>query len=307
MQPADSMASITFLRTTGARLFNTRNVSRLALLLIPLLARGITASGPRGDQKPEGRPTDSTAAIAAHASELIQQGKIADALARVAVLQKRGSSDPEAEFAAGEILQELAALRAEQLQQAAPDSSEAHELLGKSFEAQGKLEKALVQYRQARGKAYARPGLAFLIGNVEWKLRNFGEAQRELGDELKVNPHHAMANLRTGQILLETRRDTPEKAIEYLEEAARGAPASLEVHRELGKALRLAHRYREAEKELGTVAARAPNDPAVHAQLAALYKDMGESAKSREQIALHAKILRERLEASRKEHVPQSP
>jgi hypothetical protein len=61
----------------------------------------------------------SVDAIAAQARELIAQQKITDALNLIAELQKRGSSDPEAEFAAGEILQELAALRAEQLQRVA--------------------------------------------------------------------------------------------------------------------------------------------------------------------------------------------
>jgi Flp pilus assembly protein TadD len=258
----------------------------------------------------EGKPpssADSVAAIAAQARELIHEGKITEALNRVATLEKRGSSDPEAEFAAGEILQELAALRAEHLQRVAPDSAEAHELLGKSFEAQGKLDEALTEYRRASEKAPGKPGLHFLMGNVDWKLQRLEDAQHELGGELKLNPHDPMANLRIGEILLDTQRDTPAQAIKYLREAVAGAPDSLEAHREFGKALRLAHQYPEAEKELRLVESRAPNDPTVHAQLAALYKEMGEQEKAREEIVLHAKILQEKLEASRKAHSPQSP
>lgn len=270
-----------------------------------LLALGVVTAA-SGQRRAESR-ADSVDAIASQARELIHKGKITDALARVSVLQKRGSTDAEAEFAAGEILQELAALRAEQLQRVAPDSAEAHELLGKSLEAQGKLEEAFIQYRQALQKAPARPGLNFLTGNVEWKLRKFEDAQHDFREELKINPHHAMANLRMGQILLDARRDTPAEAIPYLQEAVAGAPASLEAHREFGKALRLAHQYPEAEKELRIVALRAPNDPTVHAQLAALYKEMGEQEKAREEIKLHAKILRDRLEASQKARAQQSP
>jgi Flp pilus assembly protein TadD len=248
----------------------------------------------------------SVDAIAAQARELITQQKITDALNLIAELQKRGSSDPEAEFAAGEILQELAALRAEQLQRVAPDSAEAHELLGKSLEAQGKLEEALAEYRRAIEKAPGEPGLHFLIGNVEWKLKKIGAAQLEFGEELKTNPHHAMANLRLGQILLDTQRESPAQAILYLREAVADAPASLEAHREFGKALRLAHQYPEAERELRLVESRAPNDPTVHAQLAALYKEMGEQEKARAEITIHARLLREKLEASQKAHTPQN-
>jgi len=260
-----------------------------------------------GGQQHQTQSSDSVDAIAAQARDLIHQGKITEALSRVATLEKRGVSDPEAELAAGEILQELAALRAEQLQRVAPDSAEAHELLGKSFEAQGKLDEALAEYRRASEKAPAKPGLHFLVGNVDWKLKKIEDAQHEFREELKLNPHHPMANLRMGQILLETQRDTPAQAIHYLREAVAGAPDSLEAHREFGKALRLAHQYPDAEKELRLVESRAPKDPIVHAQLAALYKEMGEHEKAREEITIHARILREKLEASQKARNQQNP
>jgi Flp pilus assembly protein TadD len=269
-----------------------------------LLVTAMIAAG--GQQRRTQSTANSTDPVAAQARELISQGKIANALNIISDLQKRGSSDPEAEFAAGEILQELAALRAEQLQRVAPDSAAAHELLGKSFEAQGKLEEALTEYRRASEKAPAERGLHFMTGNVNWKLKKIEDAQLELGEELKMNPHHAMANLRMGEILLDTQRESPSQAVLYLREAVAGAPASLEAHREFGKALRLAHQYPEAEKEFRLVESRAPNDPTVHAQLAALYKEMGEREKARAEIMIHARILREKLEASQKAHTPQS-
>jgi len=272
-----------------------------ASILLVFLALGFRAEEP----KPQSR-TDSVDAIVAQARDLIRQGKITEALDRVKALEKRGS-DPEAQFAAGEILQELGALRAEQLQRVAPDSAEAHELLGKSFEAQGKLEEALAEYRKAIEKTPAKSGFHFLIGNVDWKLKKIDEAQHEFIEELKLNPHHPMANLRMGQILLDVQRDTPIDAVSYLQEAVTAAPDSLEAHREFGKALRLAHRFPEAEKELRLVESRAPNDPTIHAQLAALYKEMGEPTKAREEITIHAKILKDKLEASQKAHTPQNP
>ncbi|MDQ2711795.1 MAG: tetratricopeptide repeat protein [Acidobacteriota bacterium] len=251
-------------------------------------------------------PDRSLTALIDTTREQIRQGQISSALKNLSAIQKRSASDPEAKFAMGEILQELAELRAEQLQRVAPESAEAHELLGKSFESRGKLDEALKEYRDALGKAPNSPGLHFLIGNVDWKLRNLDAAEAEFKEELKLNPHHAMANLRLGQILLDTRRDEPMRAVAYLQEAASDAQSSFEAHRELGKALRLAHKYPEAVKELQWVEAQAPNDETVHAQLAALYKDTGDRERARQEIELHAKILRERLEASQKAQANQT-
>jgi Flp pilus assembly protein TadD len=193
------------------------------------------------------------------------------------------------------------------LQRIAPESVAAHELLGKTLESQGKLDGALSEYRRALEKSPATPGLHFLIGNVNWKLRNFDAAQAELGEELKVNPHHAMANLRMGQIVLSTQRDDPMRAVTFLQEAVTGAPTSLEAHRELGKALRLAHKFPEALRELQFVESRAPNDDTIHAQLAALYKETGDRERARQEIEAHAKILRERLQASQKVRAERAP
>src|SRR6185437_1897786 len=134
--------------------------------------------------------------------ELIQHGQVIEALQNLKAIERQYPDAPEAKLAVGEIFQELAALRAEQLQRIAPDSAAAHELLGKSLESRGKLMEALAEYRYALEKGPAIPGLHFLIGNLEWKLRKFNAAEAELLRELNLNPHHAEANLRMGQILL---------------------------------------------------------------------------------------------------------
>jgi tetratricopeptide (TPR) repeat protein len=238
--------------------------------------------------------------------ELIRQGKVIEALQVLQAIERRSPNDPEAKFAVGEIFQELAALRAEQLQKVAPDSVAAHELLGQSLEAQGKLNQALAEYRNALEKGPATPGLHFLTGNLEWKLKNLDAAEAELLDEIKLNPHHAMANLRMGQILLETQRDQPLRGVAYLREATVDEKTLLEAHRELGKALRLSHEFQEALKELQFVESQRPNDISVHAQLAAVYKDMGDRERARQEMEIHARILRQRLQASQRMRAQQA-
>jgi tetratricopeptide (TPR) repeat protein len=282
-------------------------VRRCKLVLAALLVMSLLTGTIKSETPSMSSGDDSLEAIVAATRELIRKGNIAAALQNLSMIESRGRNDPEARFAMGEIFQELAALRAEQLQRVAPESAAAHELLGKSLEAQGKLNEALAEYRRALDKGPATPGLHFLIGNVNWKLRNLDAAQAELGEELKLNPHHAMANLRMGQIVLTTQRDDPMRAVTFLQEAVAGAQSSLEAHRELGKGLRLAHKFPEALRELEFVESKAPNDDTIHAQLAALYKETGDRERARQEIETHARILRERLQASQKVHAERVP
>lgn len=236
---------------------------------------------------------------AAHIRESIRSGKREEALRQLHVMLDRHAGDPEAEFEAGVLLQELSGLAFERLARAAPDSVQAHELLGKSYEARGQSTEALAEYRIALGKDPHAPGLHFLAGNVLWKNRDFDAAMSEFEAELRANPGHAMANARAGNIWIA--RGEPERAIHYLEAAVAGAPSFMEAHRDLGKAYRHAGRLSEALKQLSIVAAKQPDDDSVHAQLAAVYRAMGNPAKAGEELRLQRELLQKRAEAGRRE------
>jgi tetratricopeptide (TPR) repeat protein len=262
----------------------------LILAFLCLLSRTAEAAGPNGNVQ----------AQVGQIRSLIQENRIGEALRNLRALREQHPNDADVNLQIGEIFQELAALRAEQLQKAAPDSAAAHELSGKSWEAQGKLSEALAEYKLAAGKNPALPGVHFLIGNVEWKERNLSEAQGELAQELKLNPNHALANLRMGQISIDADRDHPERAVAYLRRAVANDRSLLEAHRELGKALRLNKQLPEAAQELQWVETKRPNDETVHAQLAAVYRDMGDRERARTEMEIHGRLLKERLEASQK-------
>ena len=298
---------MSFLRTDVPWLKSTYAAITHSLLSLLLVLLTISICSIRSAEASEIFDPGIQAAIE-NTRELIRQGNVVAAVRSLAAIQKERPDDPEAMLAIGEMFQELAAVRLEQLRRLAPESAAVHELLGKSLESQGRLDEAKQEYQRALSTAPNTPGLHFLLGNVHWKLRNFGAAESELKEELKMNPHHAMANLRMGQILLDTERGVPMRAVLYLREAtATTDPKSLvEAHRELGKALRLAHRFPEAVKELQFVVSKAPNDDSVHAQLAAVYRDMGDRDLARQEMDIHASILRKRLEASQREH-NQSP
>jgi tetratricopeptide (TPR) repeat protein len=230
------------------------------------------------------------------ARRLAEQGKTAEALAEIQAALRSAPDDPEVQYQAGELLQSLGANRAEILQKLAPESAEAHELLGRSLEARGLLNDALNQYRAALRVNPALRGLHFLIGNVLWKKRDFEAARAELEAELRFNPNHALANLRLGQTLLNL--DQP-SCVDYLRKAVAADDSSIEAHRALGQAYRLTGDHRHALEQFRIVAQRRPNDDTIHAQLAGEYRALGDAARAKAEMEEHRRLLEARAAAAR--------
>ena len=228
---------------------------------------------------------------------LIERGEVIQALRRLDAFLKDDPNDAETRFQAGQLLQQLGSARFADLQRTAPDSAEAHELLGRSYETRGQLKEALAEYQLGLKRNSAAPGIHFLIGNVFWKQRDLDSAATEFESELSGNPNHTLANLRLGQI--ELARDRATAAVPLLRKAVAGDANLLDAHRELGKALRITGAYEEAVRELQLVAARRPEDDSVHAQLAAAFKAMGETERANDEMRLHRAILQKKLNASR--------
>ena len=103
----------------------------------------------------------------------VQNGEIVEGLREIEAALHSAPDDPEIQFQAGQLLREISAEHAGRLQQLAPNSSEAHQLLGRSLEARGRLDEALAEYRNALRNNATGPGVHFLIGNVLWKQRDF--------------------------------------------------------------------------------------------------------------------------------------
>ena len=118
----------------------------------------------------------SIAAFSAKAEALIKSHQTIEALQEIRRMLDSYSGDPEAEFQAARLIEQLASLHFAELERLAPDAAETHLLLGKRYEAQGKLKEALTEYQRAEAKSPNLPGLHFLIGNVHWKLHDFDAA-----------------------------------------------------------------------------------------------------------------------------------
>ena len=84
------------------------------------------------------------------ARTLIQQDRIAEALAELEVLRSQDGAAP-IKFQVGEILRELAERRFALLQAKASNSAAFHELAGRQLEMKGQLDGALKEYEIASG------------------------------------------------------------------------------------------------------------------------------------------------------------
>lgn len=231
------------------------------------------------------------------ARALAEKGEILGALREIHAELRSAPDDPEIRYQAGQLLGEIAADRVARLQKAAPDSAEAHELLGRSLESRGELDAALAEYRTAL-RSGVRPGLHFLIGNVFWKKRDFAEARDELEAELQLNPKHVLANMRLGNVLLSL--DQPKTAMQHLLTAVEADDSSVEAHRSLGRVYRALGLHAEALKEFQTVARDLPDDDSVHAQLGGEYRALGDLEKAKAEMGIHRQLLDAKAVAARK-------
>jgi tetratricopeptide (TPR) repeat protein len=207
-----------------------------------------------------------------------------------------GSRDPDQQFTAGRLLEELAARRAAELGRVAPNSAESHYLLGRSLESAGKLQEAEQQYQQAAQKSPPMAGVHFALGRLARRQNDLEAARAEFTKELALNANHAGANLAMGQIFIA--QNLAANAIPYLTSAVHDEPAMLEAHRELGRAFRAESRYKEALEEFRIVAERKPQDEQIHAQLASIYRALGRVPEAAREADIHRKILERKLSAS---------
>jgi tetratricopeptide (TPR) repeat protein len=232
------------------------------------------------------------------ARALLEQGKKIEALKEMEAALRSAPDDPEVQFEIGELLREIGTERASLLQRMAPESAEAHELVGRSLESSGHLDEALAEYRSALKNNAGLQGVHVLIGNVLWKKRDFEAARPELEAELRLNPNHPLANLRLGEVLISV--NEAKSALPYLTRAVQTNDSSIEAHRELGRAYRLLGDHRAALTQFRIVADRRPDDGSVHAQLAGEYRTLGDVDEAKAELAIHRRLLEAKASAGQR-------
>jgi tetratricopeptide (TPR) repeat protein len=194
----------------------------------------------------------------------------------------------------GNVQAGLAAQVLEQMKKLDPNSYRIRQIEGEQFESQEQYPKALEAYKSAFDAKPELPGLRFAIGSVYWKTRQFDEATRWLEDELRTNPHHAMANYQLGNILVY--RHKAADAIPHLEQALFAQSQFMEIHRDLGKAFLQLEEHEKAIEHFKQVAAAEPDDDTIHVLLANVYRKQGRSEEESAEQKIFQELNRKKLE-----------
>lgn len=243
------------------------------------------------------RPGDGSMRILL-ARTLIEMGRAPEAMAELD-LALASNPSPEVKFQIGRIAREMAEKRFADLQDRAPQSAALRELVGRQQELRGRYTEALQEYQAAAAMNPNRPGVHYWTGNALWRLRRLEEAKSELERELETTPHHTMASLRLGQVLIAM--DDAAGAVPRLELAVKAMPGSAEARKDLGKAYLQTGRVVDARREWEAVAKRVPADDQIHYLLGNLYRGIGERGLAQSEFAKHREILdRRRALAERK-------
>ncbi len=192
---------------------------------------------------------------------------------------------PESLYWAAKACAELAHQAYDHLAQL-PPSLETHLHAARAFDSDGLYQQAAGEWRQALKLA---PDNAELQAGLVWSLYRSGDhtaAQPLLIEFIKAGPDSRDLNFLCGASLLHL--DQPDKAIPYLETAARIDPRFLPAQAALGHALLLAGKAAEAIPHL-KAALPSDEDATTHFQLLRAYQLTGQKDLARQALAEYQK------------------
>jgi tetratricopeptide (TPR) repeat protein len=172
-----------------------------------------------------------------------------------------------------------------------PDDAEAWYLLGRAQYNEDHFTTAIASFERA---LTLRPQFIEAENNMGLAWQGLNDPQRAMtAFETAVGwqqdrPADAQPYLNLGTVLDD--QSQADKALPYLQEAARLAPKNPKIHEELGRAYDARHELAEAQRELEEAAALAPNASGLHFKLGQIYRREGLRDRAQEEFAICAKL-----------------
>lgn len=163
-------------------------------------------------------------------------------------------------------------------------SPRAHQLQAQLYEASGKEDEAIGEYKEVLRLQPAMPNAHFSIGTLLWKNQRFTEARTELLRELEVTPHHPQALYELGDIAL-TGGERKE-AEQYYLNALKYDPGMVEAHFALEKIYTELGQFDQSLEHLRVAIKLDDSDPTPHYRLAQIYRRMGKREESQKELAI---------------------
>jgi tetratricopeptide (TPR) repeat protein len=231
-----------------------------------------------------------------------QQHDLDAALAVLASLRKIELDNPDVLYVTYRIHSDLSAQARDALAAVAPDSARMHQLLAEHLVTEGKIRKAIDQYREALRIDPRLPGVHFELGEAILEDSTSDQAQQQARQEfetaLKINPGDAKSESRLGA--LANLHNEKEIALQHYSHATELDPEYSDAQIGLGAVLMSTGKAEEALEHLLQAIRVDPMNASAHYRLSQAYRQLGHTAQADEEIARFKQLREseERLQAA---------
>ncbi len=182
-----------------------------------------------------------------------------------------------------------------------PNSARVHQFLAHFYMGRFETAKAESEYLKAIKIDPSLPDLHLSLGTLYWQAGNWDAATKELAQTLKLEPGSAVAAYELGDCYVNQRQWAD--AIPYLRRAVGERRVAGRAKLDLAKALAETGKRAEAIDLLQTLAG-GDSDGEIHYRLAALYRQVGDTAKAQQALKTSESLRQEAEQAAaRQAHI----
>jgi tetratricopeptide (TPR) repeat protein len=179
----------------------------------------------------------------------------------------------------------------ERLAKLYPESEFTHAVDGEVYADNGRLDEAVLEFKEVLRKNADFPGIHFALGEAYWRKKDIENAMEHLKLALQEDPSQPLANYYLADILTDRKEYLP--AIHHLQFTVATYPAMTRAYLLLGKCYRGAEDSPRALEAFSKALELDPNYKEVHYQLYELYARLGEQEKSQAQLRIFEKLIKE--------------
>ncbi len=177
------------------------------------------------------------------------------------------------------------------LAKAAPDSEFTHAMKAETLSDGGRLDDAILEFKEVLRISPEFPGVHFALGELYWRKQDTEHAMGELKLALQEDPNQPLAHYYVGDMLVDQRKF--QEAIPHLKISLSVYPQLTRAHFLMGKSYAGTGQTQLALEEYNEALKLDPNYKEVHFQLYQLYARLGDKEKSQEHLRISERLTRE--------------
>ena len=179
----------------------------------------------------------------------------------------------------------------QRLAKMAPDSEFTHAMKAETLSDNGRLDDAILEFKEVLRISPEFPGVHFALGQLYWRKKDTEHAMEQLKLALHEDPNQPLAHYYVGDMLVD--QQDYQEAIPHLKFALSVYPELTRAHFLMGKSYAGTGQAKLALEEYNQALKQDPNYKEVHFQLYELYARLGEKEKSQEQLRISERLTRE--------------